>query len=270
MKRILFISKILFFIILLVGCNYLESHPYDVHITGKTNINAKNIAKITKNCKGKKTIRFVMMGDSQRFFDETRDFVNDINKRDDIDFVIHGGDISDFGLTKEFMEQRDLLNKLKAPYVVIIGNHDYLGTGEETFEKVFGKENYSFIAGNTKFLCLNTNALDNDYSKPIPDFSFIENELKNNNQDYEQTVFAMHVPPYSNIFNNNVAIFFESYVKHFKNTLFCTNAHEHCLKIRDIFNDGITYFGCDTIGHRSYILFTIHDNHTYEYEIIKF
>lgn len=270
MKKILFISKILSLLILLTGCDYLESHPYDVHIIGETNINAKNIARITKKCKGKKTIRFVMMGDSQRFFDDTRDFVNNLNKRNDIDFVIHGGDISDFGLTKEFMQQRDLLNKLKVPYVVVIGNHDYLGTGEEAFSKIFGEENYSFIAGNTKFLCLNTNALDNDYSKPIPDFNFIDNELNKNNLEYEQTVFTMHVPPYSNIFNNNVAVFFEYYVKHFKNTLFCTNAHEHCLKIRDIFNDGIMYYGCDTIGHRSYILFTIHDNQTYEYEIIKF
>ena len=39
------------------------------------------------------------MGDSQRWYDETLDFVGEINKRDDIDFVIHGGDMSDFGVT---------------------------------------------------------------------------------------------------------------------------------------------------------------------------
>ena len=39
------------------------------------------------------------MGDSQRWYDETADFVSHLNKRDDIDFVIHGGDVSDFGVT---------------------------------------------------------------------------------------------------------------------------------------------------------------------------
>ena len=50
------------------------------------------------------------MGDSQRWYDETLDFVNHLNKRDDIDFVIHGGDYSDFGVTDEFLWQRDIMN----------------------------------------------------------------------------------------------------------------------------------------------------------------
>ena len=55
-------------------------------------------------------------------------------KRDDIDFVIHGGDMSDFGVTDEFLWQRDIMNKLRVPYVALIGNHDCLGTGEETYQ----------------------------------------------------------------------------------------------------------------------------------------
>lgn len=43
------------------------------------------------------------MGDSLRWYNEAEDFVTVLNKRNDVDFVIHGGDISDFGLTKEFM-----------------------------------------------------------------------------------------------------------------------------------------------------------------------
>ena len=83
-----------------------------------------NIEQIEAKCKGKTTIRFITMGDSQRWYDETEDFVKEVNKRDDIDFVIHGGDMSDFGLTKEFLWQRDIMNGLKVPYVVLIGNHD--------------------------------------------------------------------------------------------------------------------------------------------------
>ena len=138
------------------GCDMIDYHPYDVRISGQTNINNRNIEKIEANCKDKATIRFVTMGDSQRWYDETLDFVNHLNKRDDIDFVIHGGDYSDFGVTDEFLWQRDIMNKLKVPYVGLIGNHDCLGTGEETFRIVFGDPNFSFIAGRIKFICLNT------------------------------------------------------------------------------------------------------------------
>ena len=115
------------------GCDMIDYHPYDVRISGQTDINNRNIEKIEANCKNKATIRFVTMGDSQRWYDETLDFVNHLNKRDDIDFVIHGGDYSDFGVTDEFLWQRDIMNKLKVPYVGLIGNHDCLGTAKKLF-----------------------------------------------------------------------------------------------------------------------------------------
>lgn len=108
------------------GCDMIDYHPYDVRISGETDVNAHNIAEIEQKCKGKTTIKFVTMGDSQRWYDETLDFVGEINKRDDIDFVIHGGDMSDFGVTDEFLWQRDIMNKLHVPYVTLIGNHDCL------------------------------------------------------------------------------------------------------------------------------------------------
>lgn len=46
--------------------------------------------------------------------------------------------------------------------------------GKDTIRFVFfGNPNFSFVAGDVKFLCLNTNALEYDYSTPIPDFEFI-------------------------------------------------------------------------------------------------
>ena len=50
--------------------------PFDVHISGETDVNAHNIAQIEQNCQNKTTIRFVTMGDSQRRYDETADFVS--------------------------------------------------------------------------------------------------------------------------------------------------------------------------------------------------
>ena len=152
----------LLLLFLLQGCELFEAHPFDGKITGETGINSKNIKLIEERTLGKQTVRFAMIGDTQRHYDETETFVKALNARNDIDFVIHGGDISDFGVTDEFMLQRDIMNKLKVPYVVLIGNHDCLATGQYVFRKIFGEEDFSFMAGNIKFVCLNTNAIEHD------------------------------------------------------------------------------------------------------------
>lgn len=253
----------------LSGCELIDYHPYDVHITGEREVNAHNIKEIEKNCRNKTTIRFVTMGDSQRWYDETNAFVRAINRRDDIDFVIHGGDISDFGVTKEFIWQRDIMNKLRVPYVVIIGNHDCLGTGRDAYQAIFGATNFSFIAGKVKFVCLNTNALEYDYSEPIPDCNFMEQELDNRKEEFNKTVVSMHARPYSDVFNDNVAKYFHYCIRQYPDLQFCTVAHGHGVSVNDIFNDGILYYQSDCMKGRSYLCFTITPN-GYTYEVVPF
>jgi len=248
----------------------IEYHPYDGRISGEKKINEKNIERIESACRGKKTIRFIWMGDTQRFYDETEDFVKDVNKRSDIDFVIHGGDVSDFGVTKEFMWMRDIMNKLTVPYVVLLGNHDCLANGEEIFREIFGSVNFSFLAGNIKFICLNTNALEFDYSRPVPDFSFMEKEFEDKRPDYEKTIFAMHVRPFSEQFNNNVAKVFQRFIKEFPELQFCLSAHNHEFAADDLFEDGVIYYGTPNIKKRQYLIFTINPDDTYSYEVAEF
>lgn len=257
------------FLLLLTGCDMIDYHPYDVRISGETKINARNIAKIEARCEGKTTLRFAVMGDSQRWYDETKEFVTHANKRGDLDFVIHGGDISDFGVTDEFLWQRDIMNKLLVPYVVLLGNHDCLGTGKEVYSKVFGATNFSFIAGDVKFVCLNTNAIEYDYTEAIPDFNFIEDELTNRKEKFNKTVFSMHVSPYSGIFNNNVAKVFQKYITQYPNLQFCTVAHDHGISVNDIFSDGVMYYGSDCMKRKSYLLFTITPQ-SYDYEVVYY
>ena len=256
--------------LLLTGCDLIDYHPYDVRISGETDVNAHNIEQIEAKCKGKTTIRFITMGDSQRWYDETEDFVKEVNKRDDIDFVIHGGDQSDFGVTKEFIWMRDIFNKFQMPYVCLLGNHDCLGTGEDAYRAIYGDPNFAFTAGNVRFICLNTNAMEYDYSEPVPDFNFIENELNNLSPEIEKTVFAMHVKPFEFVFNNNVAKIFQLYVNQFPKVQFCLYGHEHKFAVDDLFNDGVLYFQCPCIDKRIYLLFTIKEDGTYDYETVEF
>lgn len=259
----------LFFYLALAGCDLLDYHPYDVRVSGETDVNEHNISKIERNCKGKTTIRFATMGDSQRWYDETNEFVNQINRRNDIDFVIHGGDMSDFGVTNEFLWQRDIMNKLKVPYVALLGNHDCLGTGEETYRAVFGEPNFSFIAGRVKFVCLNTNAIEYDYSRPIPDFEFIATQISDRKEEFDRTVVSMHIRPFCHEFNNNVAQVFQRYVSEFPGLLFCTAAHEHRVFEEDLFNDGVMYYMSDCMKNRNYYLFTLTPD-GYEREVVYY
>lgn len=255
--------------LLMGSCNMIDYHPYDVRIEGETDVNARNIARIEENCKGKTTLRFVTMGDSQRWYDETEAFVKHLNQRNDIDFVIHGGDVSDFGLTDEFLWQRDIMNKLKVPYVVLLGNHDCLGTGEEAYRAVFGNPNFSFIAGRVKFVCLNTNAIEFDYSRPIPDFEFLADEIRNRKEEFDKSVVSMHIRPFCREFNNNVAHVFQRYIKELPELQFCTAAHEHRLFEEDLFEDGVMYYMSDCMKGRNYYLFTITPD-GYEREVVQF
>lgn len=86
-------NKLLFFVLLALcfsGCDMLETHPYDVHITGERELTNKNIQLIENKMQGKKTIRFAMISDTQRWYNSTEDVVKALNARGDIDFVIHG------------------------------------------------------------------------------------------------------------------------------------------------------------------------------------
>ena len=113
--------------------------------------------------------------------------------------------------------------------------------------------------------------MEYDYSQPVPDFGFMEDELTNLPEGIEKTVFLMHVKPYEFIFNNNVARVFQEYVKQFPNVQFCLYGHEHHLKVDDLFGDGILYYQCPNIGKRTYLVFTIKEGtHEYDYEAVEF
>ena len=247
-----------------------DVHPNDVRVNGETDVNAKNITKIEQAVKSKDTIRFAVISDSHQWLDDLKAEVNDINRRkDSIDFVIHCGDISDFGATREMKWTRNRLQKLQMPSVVLLGNHDCLGTGNQSYEVIFGNPDFSFIAGRVKFVCLNTNAIEYDYSRPVPNFDFMEAERSADSTDFDRTVVCMHAAPYSEQFNNNVAKVFNYYIHQFPGLMFCLDGHGHHTKQEDLYGDGTIFYMAASSSFRQYYIFTITPN-GYHYEIIDF
>ena len=116
---------------LLTACDLIDYHPYDGRLDSDTSreINPTNIERIEKVCEGKDTIRFIFMGDTQRSYNETEDFVKYVNQLDSIDFIIHGGDYTEFGLKKEFEWNDDILS-LSLIHILKVMDYAIIAAGE--------------------------------------------------------------------------------------------------------------------------------------------
>ena len=89
---------------------------------------------------------------------DLRQCLEDINRQDSLDFVIFGGDITDFGADEEIRYAKRLLDSLRHRYWVVAGNHDakWSESGCNTFREVFGYERFEFEAGGWRFLGCNS------------------------------------------------------------------------------------------------------------------
>ena len=259
----------LFSILCLTACDMIEYHPYDVNIDGATDLTATHCALIEQQCAGKDTIRFAHISDTQRFYDETQRIVRDINRRDSIDFVIHTGDQTDFGLAKEYMWMRNILLGLKVPYICAIGNHDCLGSGEAAYHRVYGDDNFSLNASFLHIVSLNTNAYEYDYSTDVPNFGFMKRDAQSLPDSVTSTIIAMHVAPGMFLFNENVAEYFDQICRSYRGLQVCVCGHDHHFEVLYPFGeDGTPYIQCDDAKSLCYVIYTVTRNN-YSYEVVQ-
>ena len=108
-----------------------------------------------------------------------------------------------------------------------------------------------------------------DYSEPVPNFTFMEQEITSRLDEFEKTVISMHARPYTDVFNDNVAKVFQHYIRQYPGIQVCTAAHTHHYQDDVIFDDGIHYVTSDCMDYRTYLVFTITPE-KYEYELVKY
>ena len=84
--------------------------------------------------------------------------IRDINSLPNLDFVVMGGDITDFGSDAELRDVKALFDQLRYPYYVVAGNHDakWSESGCNTHLQTFGYEHFEFDWRGWRFIGCNS------------------------------------------------------------------------------------------------------------------
>jgi hypothetical protein len=220
----------------------------------ETALNSRNIERISK-LQAKSTFKFILIGDTQRFYDELDDFVAHVNSLNDISFILLNGDLVDFGLNREYNWIASQLKELKIPYIAALGNHDMLANGRKIFHEMFGPENFSFSYGKNKFVCLNTNSREVDYNGQVPDTNWLSQQLNDNEPD---NIFVLsHVPPFSLDFDKNLEPAFTGLLAAQPRTRISLHGHDHTFKLLHPYPGGLPYLTAAATNDRSYAMIAV-------------
>lgn len=248
---------VLFFFLLLslTSCKKMfVYHPDEVR-PNERDLNAKNIAKLAA-VPVSGTYKFILIGDTQRFYDELDDFVDHVNNLAGITFVILDGDLTDFGLNREYNWVAERLSRIHVPVIAVLGNHDMLANGTLIFRKMFGQENFTFSYGSSKFIALNTNSREKNFDGTIPDLGWLRREV-NGSGDYENLFVVSHVAPVSGDFDQALAPAYNSILKSDPRTRLSLHAHEHSFQLSQPNENDIDYVQVGSVGIRNYALISV-------------
>ncbi|MCC9137844.1 metallophosphoesterase family protein [Pontibacter silvestris] len=247
-----------FFLLVLLAlqaCDKFEYSPYEVRLDkNERDVNNRSIERIKAlNISPSDTLRFVLTADVQGFYSDDDDLVDALNKRNDIAFVLLGGDITDFGLLKEFKWIYQSFERMKVPYVAVIGNHDATNNGKQVYEAMYGDFNFSFTVADRKFIFLNTNYLE--FDKNAPDLEWLESELADASS-YLNTFVVSHIPPTNVEFGADKATEYENLLEQ-HNVSMSIHGHNHNYDYYKVKEGGVDHLNVSTTSKREYIVMNV-------------
>ncbi len=241
----------------LSGCEKLEFSPNQAFSeTSAQNLNRKNIDRLLATQDSNDTLTIAFIGDTQRFYDECELFVSAVNKTNGIDLVVIDGDLSQYGLEREFEWITRIFGKLHVPYIAVIGNHDMVGNGTNIFRQTFGELNYSFVYDSIKFVCHNTNSREYAFNGTVPDMGWLQQEMQTGAE--VRTILPIsHVPPFDADFDKQLEPVYARTLKHSEKVSVSLHAHVHDYKDFYPYGDGVRYLNGYAMDERAYILVQI-------------
>ena len=252
--------------VLLFSCRQFEYSPYVIpRSDGGDAWLADALGRIALTDGPQRGYSFAVIADIQSAYDDLRDCVRHVNADTGIRFVFVNGDLTQYGLLREFEWIRDGLGRLKAPYLPVLGNHDALANGPEIFLRLFGSLNYSFAYRGTKFVVFNDNAWE--FATPVPDLAWLESELES--PDSLRLIPVAHIPPWGDQISPPVdSAMTEKFARH--RTMLCVFAHTHHFRLQYEANERRPFLVADNIADRNYAKVTLSEDSAFTVERIFF
>jgi 3',5'-cyclic-AMP phosphodiesterase len=252
-------------VLLLSSCEKFEYSPYQTDNLKRpeelNNINLAKLKAIEETADDTVTIMFT--GDSQRFYNSLDALVQKTNSIPDIDFLILAGDISDFALLQEFMWVYNRLEKLKVPYLCVIGNHDLTSNGSKIYTEMFGPKNFSFTYKEYKFLFHDTNGREYNFNGKIPDLEWLRSELTS----AKYYVGVSHVPPYDVDFDKELETPYKNLLSSTPGFFLSLNGHLHHGGDSYYYDDNVRYITSYAVDHNRSVLLKLIDGKVIKQEI---
>lgn len=253
-------------ILIVSGCeDVFEYSPYQADVKSKD----KNQTVINQQClEAADTIEsdslvFILIADSHNDYYELEKAVEKINTFNNVEFVVHLGDITDHGWLKEYEIASDILRRLQAPLLTCIGNHDYLAAGKEIYEAMYGQKNYSLVYKEYKLVFFDATTFE---SNTQPDMAWLESQLT---EDGLPTLLFSHIPPWDDQYKSeNTSRFAEIIVQsHVVVSMF---GHHHAFNAGELFNTNADFIIPGCVGNRKLCRVIVYNYNSYSMKMISF
>ncbi|HSH51820.1 MAG TPA: metallophosphoesterase [Bacteroidales bacterium] len=268
MKKYRLIIWVILFLQIQACEDLFEYSPYVIDFDEhETNLTQKNINRLLSS-DVPDTITIALTGDSHRFYDESEDMVSIINNQFDINFLIHTGDIADYGIPRQYQWGNDVFLKLNAPYFVVVGNHDLVSNGNDSYLEMFGDYNFSFIYGQYKFIFINTNSREYEFNGKVPDILWLDKQVKPS-EEFEKAIVVFHTPPFDNDFDSELEEPFVDALFRHENILFATHGHLHSYNFSYPYGDDVPFVNTASTEKKEFVIIKIF-NHEFTVDVIRF
>jgi 3',5'-cyclic-AMP phosphodiesterase len=128
------------------------------------------------------------------------EIVNEVNRAfaDSVSFVFLPGDVADDGSRAAYAVVRGELDRLKAPWCAIVGDHDVHEKSLANFKEAMSEEtHYAFTVGDTRFLAMNAFDVPEPPSFTVSDeqLRWVEDELELATKNSQTKVLLLHCYP---------------------------------------------------------------------------
>lgn len=259
------ITTLLVITMIFMACEKIfEFSPYEANVKEENkNTTNKNLQLIKDIQLSSDTFSFAVVTDNHYHYDNLKTVLYDINKKDEILFVIFGGDIADQGLLKEYEIFYNTMKKLDKPYLTVIGNHDYNSNGEVVYNQMFGNYNYSFEFSHYKFILFDDVVWE---SNKNPNFDWLSRQLSEN-ELFKQTFVIAHIPPFTDQFDSNMEETYKTLMSD-NNVKLSIHGHVHGYSFGNFYNDSVNYLTVPWLKKPTYCVINVY-NKFFDIELIE-